>query len=80
MFLFGGKAAPGYAHGQAHIKLILHDVAAMIRTTTRRSDRDRLNVAFLPNYNVSLSRDHHPVRDLSEQISMAGKEASAPGT
>jgi starch phosphorylase len=72
----GGKAAPGYLQAKEHIKLI-HDVAAMVNRDPET--RDRLKLIYLVNYNVSLAERVIPAADLSEQVSMAGKEASGTG-
>ncbi|MBO5448169.1 MAG: glycogen/starch/alpha-glucan phosphorylase [Ruminococcus sp.] len=75
-YIFAAKAAPGYYMAKQIIKLIWN-ISEELKKNSKI--REKLNVIFLEDYNVSLSEILMPAADISEQISLAGTEASGTG-
>ncbi len=75
-YIFAAKAAPGYYMAKQIIKLIWN-ISEELKKNKKLNEK--LNVIFLEDYNVSLSEILMPAADISEQISLAGTEASGTG-
>ena len=77
-FIFGAKAAPGYYMAKRIIKLLC-SIAEDLRKNPDKRIREKLNVIYLEDYNVTMAETLMPATEISEQISTAGKEASGTG-
>lgn len=75
-YIFGAKAAPGYDMAKKIIKLINY-LAEDIKKIPKINAK--LNVVYMEDYNVTMSEKLMPASEVSEQISLAGKEASGTG-
>lgn len=75
-FIFAGKAAPGYAMA----KRIIHLITSLAKDIEKNSEiAKKLKVVFMEDYSVTSSELIMPATDVTEQISLAGREASGTG-
>ncbi|MBQ3008391.1 MAG: glycogen/starch/alpha-glucan phosphorylase, partial [Oscillospiraceae bacterium] len=75
-YIFGAKAAAGYYMAKQIIRLI-HSIKKMVESDP--ATKDKLHIVYLENYSVSTSERLMPASEVSQQISLAGKEASGTG-
>ena len=75
-YIFGAKAAAGYDMAKQIMRLICY---LSDEINKKPKIKEKLNVVYMENYNVSMSEKLMPASEISEQISLAGKEASGTG-
>lgn len=75
-YIFGAKAAAGYDMAKQIMRLICY---LSYEINKNPKIKEKLNVVYMENYNVSMSEKLMPASEISEQISLAGKEASGTG-
>ncbi len=75
-YIFGAKAAPGYYMAKQIIRLIF-SIKHLIENDVQT--KDKLKIIYLENYSVSISERLMPASEISQQISLAGTEASGTG-